>query len=205
MTSTDPPPSPDLAAAENATPVDPDTSSDWIEIGQIVAPQGLRGELRIYPSSDFPERFTHPGRRWLQKSPQEAPIPVELLAGRFVPNKGLYVVRIAESTTRTSAEALRDAKLLVPSSDRPDLEDDEYHVSDLVGLPVYYHGTSDRVGTIIDIRVAGNDILEVALSSQGAAGGRSVLIPFVEAIVPVVDLNQGRVEITPPAGLLDLG
>ena len=39
----------------------------WMSIGKIVAPQGLRGDIRIKPSSDFPERFTKPGKRWIQK------------------------------------------------------------------------------------------------------------------------------------------
>jgi 16S rRNA processing protein RimM len=39
---------------------------EWIEIGTIVSPQGLNGELRVYSNSDFPERFLVPGKRWLQ-------------------------------------------------------------------------------------------------------------------------------------------
>ena len=42
------------------------TDEEWIEIGTIVAPQGLHGELRVYPDSDFPERFLVPGTRWLK-------------------------------------------------------------------------------------------------------------------------------------------
>ena len=38
---------------------------DWLEIGKIVSPQGLTGELRVYPNTDFPERFEEPGKRWL--------------------------------------------------------------------------------------------------------------------------------------------
>ncbi|MEO0406423.1 MAG: ribosome maturation factor RimM [Cyanobacteria bacterium P01_A01_bin.135] len=203
MASADLPSLPDNSAeADDSAKAD----NDWLEIGRIVAPQGLRGEVRVYPSSDFPERFTTPGPRWLQRSPRAEPVPVDLLRGRFVPKKGLYVIQLAQSASRESAEALRNALLLVPSSDRPQLEEGEYHVSDLVGLPVYYPGASQPMGTVIDIRAAGNDILEVTLLPQAGSivGGRSVLIPFVEAIVPVVDLEQGRIEITPPAGLLDL-
>ena len=184
---------------------------DWLEIGRIVAPQGMRGELRVYPSSDFPERFLVPGTRWLRRSPQADPTPVELLAGRLIPKNGLYVIRLAEITGRDAAEGLRNAQLCVPSSDRPPLEDGEYHVSDLVGLSVYNQETGAFLGTVVDVREAGNDILEVAmpLSTSEDAGDsapsfRTALIPFVEPIVPVVDLTQRRVEILPPTGLLDL-
>ena len=43
-------------------------TDNWILIGKIVAPQGLKGDIRIKPSSDFPERFTKPGKRWIQKN-----------------------------------------------------------------------------------------------------------------------------------------
>jgi len=63
--------------------------SSWLEIGKIVAPQGLDGEVRVYPSSDFPERFLEPGRRWLRRTGAGEPQPVELLFGRYIPGKGL--------------------------------------------------------------------------------------------------------------------
>jgi 16S rRNA processing protein RimM len=62
------------------------------------------------------------------------------------------------------------------------------------------------VGTVVDIIPAGNDLLEVKLH-PGFAGDKkqkTVLIPFVEAIAPVVDLQSSRIEITPPPGLLEL-
>ncbi|MGB3200994.1 MAG: ribosome maturation factor RimM, partial [Nodosilinea sp.] len=46
----------------DTTPTD-----DWVEIGRIVAPQGVKGEVRVYPSTDFPERFLEPGDRWLKR------------------------------------------------------------------------------------------------------------------------------------------
>ncbi len=191
-----------------------DSNSDWLEIGRVVGPQGLQGELRVYPSSDFPERFVVPGTRWLQQGPKAGsgavplnpPTAVELLSGRFIPNKGLYVICLADVASRDEAEALRNARLLVPKGDRPPLEAGEYHVCDLLGLAVYHQATGQLVGTVVDIREAGNDLLEVACPPPDASGKpRTVFIPFVEPIVPVVDLAQRRIEITPPVGLLELG
>lgn len=171
---------------------------DWLEIGKIVAAQGLKGELRVYPDSDFPERFETPGERWLLRPGQTQPEPVKLLSGRYLDGKGLYVITLAGVTDRNQAEALRDAKLLVPSSDRPPLEEGEFHVADLVGLAVIDQATDNQIGIVTDVLPAGNDLLEVELTSA-----KKVLIPFVEPIVPVVDLAQGRIEITPPEGLIE--
>ncbi|MBF2073325.1 MAG: ribosome maturation factor RimM [Synechococcales cyanobacterium C42_A2020_086] len=173
--------------------------SGWLEVGTIVAAQGLKGELRLYPNSDFPERFQQPGPRWLLRPHALEPEPVELISGRYLSGKNLYVVRLAGIETRDQAEALRNCRLLVPEDDRPPLEEGEFHVADLIGLEVFEQATQTHIGTVTDVIPAGNDLLEVKLLH-----GPTSLIPFVEAIVPVVDLPQRRIEITPPQGLLEL-
>ena len=177
-------------------------SEEWLEIGRIVAPHGLRGELRVYPSTDFPERFEVPGTRWLRspQAPNATPKPVELLRGRFMEGKGLYLIYLEGIADRNAAESLRDAVLLVPKSDRLPLEADEYHFSDLMGLTVYLHASGAELGTVTDIYTIANDLLEIELAETG----EKVMVPFVREIVPVVDLVAGKLEIDPPAGLLEL-
>ncbi len=172
----------------------------WLQIGKIVAAQGLQGELRVYPDSDFPERFVVPGTRWLLRSQDEEPQSVELLHGRYIEGKGLYAIALSGITTRNQAEDLRGCLLLVPESDRPKLAEDEYHVLDLIGLEVFNQLTQTVIGKVIDVIPAGNDLLEVQLDSSA----KTKLIPFVKAIAPVVDLEMGRIEIIPPSGLLEL-
>ena len=201
-------------------------NDQWIEIGTIVSPHALDGEVRVYPNSDFPQRFLEPGTRWLQRPSDPEPQPIELLGGRCVPGKGLYVVKLAGIENRDRAEALRNAKLLVPESDRLPLEEDEYHVRDLLGLEVFNQLNGEAIGVAIDIIPAGNDLLEVQLHKQPEAPlekadapipnrtskirkprrkskkPATVLIPFVKEIVPVVDLENRKIEISPPPGLL---
>lgn len=204
-------------------------NDDWLEIGTIVAPQGLRGELRVYPNSDFPERFEEPGQRWLKRPGETEPQPVKLLDGRYVPGKGIYVIQLEGVENRDQAEALRDCVLFVRVSDRPSLGEDEYHVMDLINLEVFNQLTGEAIGVVVDVIPAGNDLLEVELHKQpepvpekaeAAPPNRkskirkakrqvekkpaTILIPFVKAIAPIVNLQQGRIEITPPAGLLEI-
>ncbi|PMB04369.1 ribosome maturation factor RimM, partial [Fischerella thermalis CCMEE 5328] len=112
----------------------------------------------------------------------------------------LYVVKLAGVDDRNQAEELRGSKLLVCASDRPQLGEDEYHVLDLIGLSVFMQESGELVGTVVDVIAAGNDLLEVKLHQQQTA----VLIPFVKAITPTVDLEARRIEITPPPGLLEI-
>ncbi|HTL90655.1 MAG TPA: ribosome maturation factor RimM [Leptolyngbya sp.] len=176
----------------------------YLEIGKIVAAQGLKGELRVYPSTDFPERFEEPGQRWLLRPNQTEPEAIELISGRYLNGKGLYIIQLKGICDRTAAESLKDCKLLVPESDRLELEAGEFHVADLIGLSVYEQLTQELIGTVTDVIPAGHDLLEVAKITPQGEKTKPILIPFVEAIVPIVDLEQQRIEITPPPGLLDL-
>lgn len=203
---------------ESSPAASPDGVPELLVVGRLVAAQGLRGELRVLPLSDFPERFTRPGGRWL-RPPRAAARPVRLLAGRRLPGKELFVVRLEAVDDRQAAEALVGAELLVPAGERPRLAPGEYHLLDLVGLRVHLlpaaaaasespaappaeAPTGAPIGTVTDLLHAGNDLLEVELTAD--RGGRRVLIPFVEAIVPVVKPAQGWIGLTPPPGLLDL-
>jgi len=180
---------------------------ELLVVGRVVAAQGLRGELRVNPLSDFPERFTRPGPRWLQAR-HSAAREVTLLSGRQLPGKELFVIRLEGVNDRDSAEALVGQELLVPAADRPKLAQGEFHLLDLVGLEVrLLEGDGSAaapgrcIGTVNDLLHAGNDLLEVELQE----GGAPLLIPFVEAIVPRVELAEGWIGITPPPGLLELG
>ena len=136
----------------------PLSTDEWLEIGKIVSPQGLSGELRVYPVSDFPERFEKPGQRWILRPGSSEPKPIELLMGRYLESKNLYVVKLAGVSDRAQAEALRDYWLLVPASDRPRLAENEYHVLDLIGLAVFLQSSGELVGKVIDVIAAGNDL-----------------------------------------------
>ena len=175
-----------------------DGETPLVRVGKVIAAQGLGGEVRIYPESDFPERFLRSGRRWLLRPGQQEPEAMKLVRGRVLEGKGLFVVQFAEVSDRSGAEALVGAEMFVLASDRPRLEEDEFHVGDLIGLQVFDQDTQTLVGTVVSVIPAGNDLLEV----ERAEGDR-VLIPFVWAIVPVVDLAQSRIEITPPVGLIE--
>jgi 16S rRNA processing protein RimM len=179
---------------------------DWLEIGKIVAPQGLAGEMRVYPNTDFPERFEVAGKRWLLRPGETEPQPIELVAGRYVEGKNLYVIKLAGVNNCNQVEELRGCKIMVSASDRPQLAENEFYVPDLLGLEVFLQASGELVGKVIDIIPAGNDLLEVELDPRFAANKKQkkVLIPFVEAIAPFVDIKARRIEVTPPPGLLEI-
>tara|TARA_Y100001968_G_scaffold122475_1_gene111419 strand:- start:1383 stop:1913 length:531 start_codon:yes stop_codon:yes gene_type:complete len=170
----------------------------WLEIGKIVAPQGLDGKIRINPSTDFPERFTNPGPRWLQQNTED-PQEIRLLSGKQLPGKSIYVISLEGITNRKSAESIVGQKLLVPIGHRPKLKKNEFHLLDLIGLEVRINSQGPSIGIVKNLTKAGNDLLEIELLE-----GKKVLIPFVQEIVPDVKVKEGWLRITPPPGLLNL-
>jgi 16S rRNA processing protein RimM len=186
---------------------------NWLEIGTIVSPQGLQGELRVLSVSDFPERFQERGIRGIQ-APQGGDInEIQLLRGRYISGKNIYIIKLEGIEDRQQAENLRGYKLLANKLEKPRLEADEYHVSDLVNLEVYHQLTGEKIGVIVDILWAGNDLLAVQLEPAiakklnkppSSKTATNVLIPFVKEIVPLVDIEHQRLEINPPPGLLEI-
>ena len=206
-----------------------DNQPEFIEVGTITSPQGLRGELRVYPDSDFPERFTQAGTRWLRHPDTGAIAQVQLTGGRQLSGKNLYVIKLAGIEDRNQAETLRNHALLVDKSDRPKLKHDEYHVSDLIGMEIYHQDTGENIGVVVDLYSAGNDLLEIRLHKQPEVVTKpkrdlsqvsrrtkrkkyrpksskplTIFIPLVKEIVPVVDISQQRIEISPPDGLINI-
>ena len=170
----------------------------WISIGEIVAPQGLKGDIRIKPSSDFPERFTKPGKRWIQKT-NELPTEIKLLRGKLIPGKLIYVLSIEGVSSRSSAEEIIGWNLVMPINSRPNLNSDEYHYFDLIGLEARVGPKNNIIGYVTDLIKGGNDLLEIEL-----LGGKKVLVPFVKEIVPDIEIKEKWLLINPPTGLLEL-
>ncbi len=170
----------------------------WMSIGKIVAPQGLKGDIRIKPSSDFPERFTKPGKRWIQKA-NELPTEIKLIKGTLIPGKSIYVLSIEGVSNRNSAEKIIGWNIVIPVDSRPNLSDDEFHYFDLIGLEARKGTKKTLIGYVTDLIKGGNDLLEIELLE-----GKKVLIPFVKEIVPEIEIKEKWLLIKPPPGLLEL-
>jgi len=116
------------------------------------------------------------------------------------PAKNHLVGRLAGIDDRNAADALRNVKLYIPRERLPQPPDEEtfYH-ADLIGLAVE-GADGSLLGTVVTLHNFGaGDLLEIARPSAGA----TVLLPFTKAVVPVIDLERGRLVVNPPEGALD--
>ncbi|KAA0057091.1 hypothetical protein IC582_029246 [Cucumis melo] len=196
--------------------------SGFVEIGYISNVHGTDGEVRVKPTTDFPElRFSTPGTRWLKQkvSGREEIREVDLENGREHPGRKSWILKFIGVDTADQAKLLIGSTLLVNEEDRPELEEGEFYSRDLVGMSVIMKETGQSLGTVVNVYDFGaQDLLHVMLNcSEGildtsgnptsietGLSGHLVWIPFVEAIVPIVDLQRREIKITPPKGLLEL-
>jgi 16S rRNA processing protein RimM len=162
-------------------------------VGRIGRAHGIRGEVVIGVSTDEPdERFA----RGSVFDTDHGPLTVA--AKRW--HSSQLLVRFEGVDDRNQAEELRGLWLGVDGDTLPRPDDpDEFRDQDLEGLDVI---TTDgrSIGQVVAIQHLGQDLLEVRTPD-----GRDLLVPFVKAIVPEVDLTTRRILIDPPPGLLDLG
>jgi 16S rRNA processing protein RimM len=170
-------------------------SLDTVVVGRIGRPHGVRGEVTVEVRTDDPDlRFT-PGAVLRTDPPERGPITI---AGVHW-HSGTLLLRLEGVDSREAAEAVRNTELLVDVADLPEIEDpDSYYDHQLVGLTARKPDGS-VLGEITVVRHEAQDLLVVRRPD-----GSDVLIPFVSAIVPTVDLDGGFVVVDPPEGLLEL-
>ena len=176
-------------------------NKDWLVIGIITSSHGVEGKLNIKSLSDFRERFTQPGKRWIQKNDEE-PIPCNLISGFQKPGKESFIISLEGIKDRNEANNLKKYKLLVRSNDIPNLKDNEFHLNQLLDLDVklYIEDKLEIIGKVVDLITENNNLIVIRLLQNN----KDVLIPFVKEIVTTIDRRNKYLVINPPKGLLDL-
>jgi 16S rRNA processing protein RimM len=167
-------------------------------VGRIGRPHGIRGDLTVQVHTDDPDSRFAAGSVLATEPAARGPLTVS--ESRW--HSGRLLVRFAGYADRTSAEDLRGTLLVMDSAEvRPAADPDEFHDYELIGLDVATVA-GDPVGVVADVLHQGQDLLVISPVRPGA---ENILVPFVAALVPEVDVKAGRLVIDPPPGLLDLG
>lgn len=157
-----------------------------IVIGKIVAPHGVRGDIRIMPLTDRPEQFLNLSYLLLEDGRQ-----LTVKAARF--HKRMVLVSTKEITTMNDAELLRDKKILIRAEDLPPLEEGRFYVADLIGLPVFDE-EGKQLGIFKDsITTGSNDVYIVAVPSS-----KDLLIPALKIYVREINLQEKRIVVKLP-------
>ncbi len=174
---------------------------EWLIVGLITSPQGINGKIKVKSLSDFEERFTKPGIRWIQKE-NEPPRVLELISGFKKPGKESFVITFKGITNRNEAEKLKGYRVLVKVDEIPKLNKEEFHLTELINLNVKIleNNKLKTIGKVINLENEKNNLLVIKLQKND----RDVLVPFVKEIIPEIDIKNKFLIITPPPGLLEL-
>ena len=162
-----------------------DPRPGFVAVGRVLAPHGLKGELKVQPLTDNPERFAPKSRVWADEQ------LVTIVASREA--GGHLYVRLKGFPDRTSAERFRHALLQVPEESLPVLPEGEYYRFQLIGLQVFDREGAP-LGTLEEVIETGaNDVYRVRRPD-----GTDLLLPALDDVIVSVDLAAKRMVVDPP-------
>src|SRR5882757_783 len=179
--------------------------AEFVTIARVAKTQGRRGEVAAALLTDFPELFET--RRKLfalsgttgsagQSAKADAPRrQLELEEHWF--HKGMVVLKFAGVDSISDAETLVGSEIQIPGSERAALGSDEFYVSDLAGCTVTDSGR--EIGRIKDVQFGSGEAPLLVIE-----GEKEYLVPFAAAYIEKIALEQKRLEMKLPEGLLDL-
>jgi len=175
-----------------------DSNRTQLRVGRLVKAHGLKGALKVELYTDDPDRRFTPGAIFTLQVPRESAWhgkSLELVELRWYNTHPVAFFK--DVPDRTAAESLVKAILWVEQdvTELPE-EDDAWYDHQLVGLAVLRDGVKVGIVTQVD-HLPAQDLLTVKTDDA------SVLVPFVKAIVPSVDIKAGTLTVTPPPGLFE--
>ncbi|MEA3345167.1 MAG: ribosome maturation factor RimM [Chloroflexota bacterium] len=170
--------------------VEDESSPRFLIIGEILRPQGVRGEVRVRILTDFPERFRTLKRAYLG----QALAPVNVERAHF--HQKWVLLKFAGYNDRTAAEELRGALIQIPVEEAIPLEEDEYYLHQIVGLGAWTV-EDEYLGRVREILPTGSNDIYVVWGPKG-----EILLPAIEEVIHEVDLEAGRLTVKLLEGLV---
>jgi 16S rRNA processing protein RimM len=167
---------------------------EYITVAKIAAPFGVRGEVKVIPLTDFPERFSTKRRYFLSKGNLIREVDAQVVALR----KREFIMKIDGIDTPEQAGEYRNARLQVPREEAWPLPEGHFYHFQVVGLQVLTEeGTI--LGTVADIIETGSNDVYLVKDEQG----KEILIPALKEVVKDIDLKNGLMLIRSLPGLLE--
>ena len=166
----------------------------YYNVGKIVNTHGIRGEVRVIATTDFPqERFQNGAILYLKQSAGE-PLRLEVAGARQ--HKGMWLVKFKGYDNINDVQSFRDHELMVTEDEQQPLEEGQYYYHQIIGLTVKTLEGSE-LGVIKEILSPGaNDVWVVKRVGQS-----DLLLPVIDDVVKNVDLDKGEVDVELMEGL----
>ena len=180
----------DFAPSENQEPETETFDSDFITIGRIIAPWGVKGQVSVQIETDFPQRFSPGAQVFIDGKPVTI-VDVSWYRGR-------PLIKFNTIDCTEDARQLRGKSIEIPQSQLQPLPEDHYYHFQLIGLEVRTVG-GEHLGKVREVLCGESNDTYVVQGTEG-----EILIPAIEDVVKSIDLEHQYMEIEPIAGLLEL-
>ena len=168
---------------------------DLLQVGVITATHGIRGEVKVFPTTDDPERFSALKDVLLDTGREK--IPLQISGVKYF--KQFVILKFKGYDDINLVEPFRKKSLWVTRENAVPLEEDEYFIADLIGLTVVTE-EGETLGELTDVLQTGaNDVYQVT-----TADGKEILLPAIKDCILSVDLSEERMTVHVLKGLLDL-
>ncbi|HHW66799.1 MAG: rRNA processing protein RimM [Epulopiscium sp.] len=169
--------------------------SAYIEIGKIVNTQGIRGDLRVIPTTDDPKRFELLKEIYIESRNELKKYTIE----KVWYHKQFVILKLKEISSMTEGETLKNSIIKIPREFALPLEEDEYYIGDLYDIDVYTDH-DEYLGKITDIIFTGsNDVYVVRKEGET----KDLLIPAIKDCILNVDLDHKKMVVSLLEGLRD--
>ena len=167
---------------------------DLLKVGIISSTHGIRGEVKVFPTTDDPQRFKKLDRVLLDNGKEKRELKIQSV--KFF--KQFVIVKFAEINDINDVEQYKGSSLFVTRKQAVKLDKDEYFIADLLGMDVV-EDTGRKLGKIKDIIETGaNDVYVVEMENK-----KELLIPAIKQCILKVDLAAGLIEVHLLEGLLE--
>ena len=158
------------------------------KVGKIVNTHGIRGEVRIVPTTDFPaERFKK--NQSLVIRAQQGNVTVQIATARQ--HKQFMLVSFVDMANINDVEQYKECEIFVTDELQQGLPDNEYYYHEIIGLNVIDNATNENLGQVSEIMpLPANDVWVVR-----ARGKEDLFLPFIADVVTDIDLDDGTAKV----------
>lgn len=168
---------------------------NMLRVGVIATTHGVRGEVKVFPTTDNPKRFNELKEVMLDTGKEQIPLEIEHV--KYF--KNMVILKFKGYDNINDMEKYKSKDLLITRDKAVELEPDEYFITDLIGLKVLTED-GELLGTLKDVLETGaNDVYVVEMKN-----GKELMIPAIADCVLDVDLEQSAMKVHLLEGLMDL-
>ena len=160
-----------------------------IKVGKITSSHGIRGEVKIYPLTDFPSRFNKGNKVYIDNK--------EMTIERSRLQKNIYIVKFEGFDNINEILQFKDKYIEIYREQLTQLKEGEYYIFDIIGCEVY-DDKGNHIGTVKSVFSTGNNDVYVVKNND-----KEHLIPAIKQVVSSIDVEEKKIVITPIEGLLE--